>query len=442
MLQTAVPNPKSPRSTEQKNIKQKIGLVSLLIVVLIDGLGASMVLPLLPQLFGQKATFLPNSAYNSGFSHLYLAIALGVFPLGMFFGAPALGRLSDIFGRKIAIVYCLVGTLLGYLICGISISIGNPWLFMFGRLLDGITAGSLPIAQALIIENRADVSKQANIGIALFFAVFGYMLGPMIAPMVGRIFPKIYGNLNGLTVPFYFVSVLSLVGLMLLKLVVEGNQTKKEKTVQLSFFRQLMPDIKLKNVGAIMLLFTLFQIGWSGYFQHLSIYLASDLSFSVSQISSVLSIIGLGMGLAFCYLVAKTSPLFKLRKLIPFSGLVIVISLSLILLTHSFFLICLFGFLAALGYGLGYPNIVAYLSSQADEKSQGFIFGLAASVSSLSALFTALLGALTNMASTKTTLWSSISFSFCFILLSLVLFGYFRFLAPKKEQQEEIKTND
>lgn len=437
MLQKTISEPKSMRP-----IKQKIGLISLLVVVLIDGLGASMVLPLLPQLFGQESSFLSNSAYNSGLSHFYLAMALAAFPLGMFFGAPALGRLSDIFGRKTAIIYCLVGTLLGYLICGISIAISNPWLFIFGRLLDGITAGSLPVAQALIIENRAGVNKQANIGLALFFAVFGYMLGPMIAPMIERILPKTHGSLDELIVPFYFVSMLSLIGLMLLKFVIEENQAKKEKIVQLSFFRQFIPNIRLKNVGAILLLFTLFQLGWSGYFQHISIYLASDLYFSVSQTSSVLSIIGLGMGIAFCYLVGKVSPLFKLKQLIPFSGLVVAISLALTLLIHSFFLVCLFGFLAALGYGLGYPNIVAYLSSQADEKSQGFIFGLAASVSSLSAFFTALLGAVTNMASTKTTLWVNICFSFCFILLSLALFGYFRFLSPKKEQQEEIKTND
>lgn len=205
MLQKAISEPKSMRP-----IKQKIGLISLLVVVLIDGLGASMVLPLLPQLFGQESSFLSNSAYNGGLSPFYLAMALGAFPLGMFFGAPALGRLSDIFGRKTAIIYCLVGTLLGYLICGISIAISNPWLFIFGRLLDGITAGSLPVAQALIIENRAGVNKQANIGLALFFAVFGYMLGPMIAPMIERILPKTHGSLDELIVPFYFVSMLSL----------------------------------------------------------------------------------------------------------------------------------------------------------------------------------------------------------------------------------------
>ena len=89
-----------------------------------------------------------------------------------------LGRLSDHTGRKPCFLVSQVGTLFGFILLALANSL---WLIFLSRIMDGLTAGNISLAQAYI----ADVTKPeertksfAVIGIA--FGV-GFLIGPAIS---------------------------------------------------------------------------------------------------------------------------------------------------------------------------------------------------------------------------------------------------------------------
>jgi MFS transporter, DHA1 family, tetracycline resistance protein len=97
---------------------------------------------------------------------------------------PYLGRLSDRIGRRPVLLISQIGTLLGFIVLAMAHQI---WLIFVSRIIDGITAGNLTIAQAYISdvtkpENRA--KSFALIGIAFGF---GFMVGPGISGYLAAI---------------------------------------------------------------------------------------------------------------------------------------------------------------------------------------------------------------------------------------------------------------
>jgi len=113
-------------------------------IVLMNGIGMTVVFPLLPFLLGN---YLPASQIVVGMSAL-----ASVFAACTFFAAPIFGALSDRYGRKKILIISLLGSVIGYILFGIG---GALWVLFLGRIIDGLTAGnistlfaSLPIAQS------------------------------------------------------------------------------------------------------------------------------------------------------------------------------------------------------------------------------------------------------------------------------------------------------
>lgn len=278
-----------------KNVKKQLGVIAILMVIFIDGLGSSMVLPLLPDLFpysGNELAPFKNLASNPDW---YYSFTLAIFPIAMFFGAPSLGRIADLIGKKVTIGYCLLGTCLGYLICAIGIELGSAWLYIFGRLLDGITAGSLPVAQAFLIASRTESSKQANIGLALFFASSGYTIGPIIGGYLSNLLPY----LTIATLPHYFVALLSIVAFFILLVVKEDEKETIHTIEKKSTLSDLIPNVRGKGFFPLIFIFSLYQLAWTGFFQYFSKYLSVELGCSSNEIAVLLSSMGLGMGFSF-----------------------------------------------------------------------------------------------------------------------------------------------
>ncbi|MDD0641380.1 MFS transporter, partial [Shigella sonnei] len=72
-----------------------------------------------------------------------------------FFAAPALGSLSDRFGRKPILLISLAGSALGYLIFGLA---GSLWMLFLGRIIDGLTGGNI----VTLFAYFADITDEEN----------------------------------------------------------------------------------------------------------------------------------------------------------------------------------------------------------------------------------------------------------------------------------------
>ena len=142
-------------------------LLPIFLIVLVDVLGFTIILPLLP-FYSERL----------GASPTVVGLIVAIYAFFQLLAGPILGQISDRIGRRPVLLISQAGTLAGFLLLAFSTHV---WMVFLSRAIDGATAGNLSIAQAYISdvtkpENRA--KSFALIGVAFGF---GFLVGPAIS---------------------------------------------------------------------------------------------------------------------------------------------------------------------------------------------------------------------------------------------------------------------
>src|SRR5919202_4250017 len=167
-------------------------LLPIFLIVVVDILGLTIMLPLLP-----------FYAERFGASPAVVGLLVSSYALCQLVAGPALGSISAQMGRKPVLIVSQMGTFVGFLILAAANSL---WVVFAARIIDGLTAGNLSIAQAYI----ADVTTPKDR--ARSFAVIGIAFG--IGFLVG---PGVSGSLSahyGFHVPILCAAGLSLASIL------------------------------------------------------------------------------------------------------------------------------------------------------------------------------------------------------------------------------------
>ena len=142
-------------------------LLPIFLIVVVDILGLTIMLPLLP-----------FYAEHFGASALVVGLLVSSYAACSLVAGPLLGRISDRVGRKPVLLVSQAGTLVGFLILAFA---NTLWVVFLARIIDGLTAGNLSLAQAYIsdVTEPKDRAKSfAIIGIA--FGI-GFLFGPALS---------------------------------------------------------------------------------------------------------------------------------------------------------------------------------------------------------------------------------------------------------------------
>ena len=217
-------------------------LFSIILVVFIDLLGFSLILPLLPY---YAKTFNANQTTTG--------ILIASYALMQLIGAPILGRLSDRFGRRPILLLSVFGTFLGFLLLGFANAL---WMLFASRIIDGLTGGNLSVAQAYIsdVTDAKDRSK----GLGMIGAAFG--LGFIIGPVTGGLLSQ-----WGYAVPAFAAAAISLINLILIyawlpeSLTTEKRNQMTEKRPAVSL-NALLVAFQRPFTGSILI--TRFFLAW------------------------------------------------------------------------------------------------------------------------------------------------------------------------------------
>ncbi len=128
---------------------------------------------------------LPFYAQHLGATPIQVGFLISVYAFFQLLSGPPLGNLSDRYGRKPVLLASQVGTCIGFLMLGFAHTL---WMAIASRVIDGITAGNLTVAQAYI----SDVTKPSQrtrsfavIGIA--FGI-GFLIGPAATGIIAQKF--------------------------------------------------------------------------------------------------------------------------------------------------------------------------------------------------------------------------------------------------------------
>lgn len=146
-------------------------LTTILLIVLVQMVGASLILPILPLYARSEFQMSPQA----------ITPLISAFFAAQFLAAPFLGRLSDRHGRLPVLIVSQIGTAVSFALLGLAAN--APTLFA-ARILDGITGGNILVAQAYITDITPRERRTEALG--LVSAVFG--LGFIFGPALGSVF--------------------------------------------------------------------------------------------------------------------------------------------------------------------------------------------------------------------------------------------------------------
>jgi DHA1 family tetracycline resistance protein-like MFS transporter len=360
----------------------KKSLLVIYLTIFIDFIGVGLVIPIFAPLFLSPTSNLFDINISYDVRSFILGLALAVFPFFQFFGAPLLGTLSDKYGRKKILFFSILGTFIGYVLMVFGITEKLLYLIILSRVIDGFSGGNISVATSAISDITDPKDRVKNFG--LLGALFGvcFIIGPYLGGKLSD--PTINSNFNYAT-PFLIAAILSFINLILLSFFFRETLSKKiEKKVSLTSgirnLKKAFTDPKFKVIFTVVFLIT---CGFSFFTQFFQAYLVTKFNFSEGQIGELFAYIGiwiaLTQGLIIRYLPKSVTP----KKAVFFGSIILGSALIGLLLPDQAYQIYFVLPFVAIANGILGPNSQAIISNLADEDSQGEIFGINQSITSL-----------------------------------------------------------
>jgi MFS family permease len=150
--------------------RQRSPLLPIFLIVMVDVLGLTIILPLLP-----------FYAERLGATPTVVGLLVSTYAACQLVGGPLLGQISDRVGRRPLLLVSQMGTFIGFLILAWAGFAALLWMVFLSRVIDGLTAGNLSLAQAYISDVTRPEERAKSFGvIGVAFGV-GFLIGPAIS---------------------------------------------------------------------------------------------------------------------------------------------------------------------------------------------------------------------------------------------------------------------
>jgi DHA1 family tetracycline resistance protein-like MFS transporter len=286
-------------------------LFAIFLIVFIDLLGFSVILPLLP-----------FYAETFGATPLVVGLLTATYAAAQLIGAPLLGRLSDRYGRRPILMISIAGNMLGFVLLAVAQNLG---ILFLARALAGLTGGNISVAQAYI----SDVSEPKDRGKALGLIGAAFGLGFIIGPAVGGILGTF-----GFWVPATVSAVLSGINLLLVffwlpeSLTVE-RRLKLANTSRPPFtVKAMLQTLKRPFVGPLLHTRFFFGLAFAMFQSIFALYAQYRLNLDGRQTGYILAYVGVLSAVTQGFLIGKITARFSDTQIILVSTIIMAIGLG------------------------------------------------------------------------------------------------------------------
>lgn len=281
-------------------------VLPIFIIVLIDLLGLTIIIPLLP-------------LYAASFGASPLVIgALGTtYPLMQLIGGPLLGGLSDRYGRKPVLIVSQIGTLIGFIILGLANAL--PLLFL-SRIIDGLSGANIVVAQAAITDSTNERTRAQGLGLIGAAFGLGFTLGPAIAGIA------LVASGNDYRVPAFLAAGFSLISILLTTFWFHETHPAEKRAQAASGtptgnrLTRTLAALRNPLIGALLLLIFLQQLVFGGFENLLALFTLNRLGMGASSNAALFVFVGVLLVLVQGKYIGPWSRKYGERKLI-YAGL-------------------------------------------------------------------------------------------------------------------------
>ncbi|GAB4392973.1 MAG: MFS transporter [Gammaproteobacteria bacterium] len=369
--------------------QQYLSMAALFLVILLDGMGVSLLFPILNTIiFEPQHSILPLTT-NMASREIYYSIVLGIFTGCWFFGTAIVSDLSDSIGRKKALMICVLGSAIGYILSALAIIYHSIWLLIVSRIIDGFTVGNQPIAQAAIIDISTPDTKARNIGFILLSASIGFVFGPIAGGVLADDHLVRWFRPD---VPLYLAALLSLLSIILLFWFYRDNRPP-HKPLQLSLRHSVNIFIAAFTTPGVNLLtipFLFCVLGWSSFFNYIAVYLYQIFQFTTLHTGLYLAVVGVGFGIGSGYLCGRLAKHFNLRHIVIYTALITALGILITSLAPAMLWIWLVAPIVGAAGITCFSTLINLFSDQVDADSQGWVMGVTSAVAAFSFTITGL----------------------------------------------------
>ena len=358
----------------------KISLLPLLMVILMDVMGVILVLPVLVPLILQVHGSIVSPDTSVLMRDFLYGFSLALFPMFMFFSTPILGDLSDKFGRKKILLFCLVLTAGGYFLGALGIYDNNLFLFLFSRVVTGLAAGTQPIASAAIIDLSNPLTKTKNLGYIVLVSSIGIIIGPMLGGITAE---KSLLSWFSYETPFIVAGILSLLNAVMLQFTYEETHFadhghKVQLTKGFVLFISAFRESKFRLLAITCFCFVL---AWCLYYQAISWLFMQNYHYTVGRLGLFIGYIGVIFVFASMVVTRVAQRIFAhdIQTYLFFVFLMAIANIGCVLSVNEtpqwFWVI-----FNASGNVVCYTLALRLFSDSVDESAQGWIMGVVGAI--------------------------------------------------------------
>lgn len=382
--------------------KSNRNLFIIVLIALVNMIGYGIIIPIL---YAYSKKF--------GLSDFDNGLLFAIFSICQFISTPIIGRLSDKYGRKPMLLISIAGTAVSFFMTAWA---PNAFILFASRALDGLTAGNIPVAFAVISDSTKPEDRAKAFGMIGSALSFGFVLGPALAAFTIGF---------GAAVPFIIAGIITTIAVILTALYLpETNKHMGEVSHGKLFdFPKMARTLFDPNVGATFLISLFFFLAFAcAIIYGFQPFTLNVLKVSQAQNALLFTMFGLVGLIAQNFLVARVSKAFGMKRSFTYSLVLVALSFVLMFYSQSLPLFIVASILLAISNSLVQTLIPTILSQEADERSQGTIMGLNASYQSIGMIFGPILGgAIATIAIPWTFLTGAALVMICFFLSFKVL---------------------
>lgn len=370
---------------ESNSSEKKAGsLFSYFFVVFIDNFGFSIVFVMFAPLFLDPSFGMVSADSSQTAKNILLGLSFVAFPLFQFFGAPILGDIADLMGRKKALYISILGLCAGFILSALSVKYHLTSLLIISRFISGFFAGNLSISLAGIADlSTTEKERGRNFGY-----VAALMGGSWIFAMILSGFltnPNMVGQ-SGPSLVFWISAALIFLNFLIVLFFLRETHIVKEGGVKIDLLaglKNIRRALSVKELRKYYCIYFLWIIGWGAGIQWLQAYTMEN--FQTPQHLFVLFMVVFGILWscgssfinAYCLRYTSSASLAKI-------GMFVIAALVFIqVFINMFFLFALIFCLAGIFSAFSMSNILNLISLEADENIQGSVMGISQSVSAI-----------------------------------------------------------
>ena len=394
-------------------------LTAIFLVVLIDVLGLTIILPLLPfysEKFGAKP--------------MVVGALVSVYALCQMVSGPILGHWSDKIGRKPVLIVSQIGTFVGFMMLAFAPSL--TWIFV-SRIIDGVTAGNLSTAQAYITDVAAPKDRAKELGkIGIAFAV-GFFIGPTMTAFLYRF---------GYHAPIFAAASLSALSVFASAVLLprepidpkthdaHPHQKKPSPLDAFVYFKQ-------PRLAQLFIQIFLFYFSFSIYVSGFALFSErrfqiNGLPMDAKQVGYAFAYFGLLGIIIQGFMIGPLVKRFGQRRMV-FAGFISsFIGYATLAFAGSPFLLALTGVFTSFGAGVLRPVLLSEITEEVNPRERGRVIGVNQSIQSLAQIVAPILGT-ALIGAALLPHWALVAGALNFLGIALVLIQRNKAAAPKAQ---------